>query len=140
MAARLSTGLVIAALAGTLLSACGGGSTPSSSSSSTPSSSSSTTSPAGEKSSTAPSTTVSVPAGVTAKELVAECKATVAAEPQIPPGAKAKAEQTCDAAAHGSVQAAQKAAYEVCEQVVEATGLSLEYREKLIAGCKARTK
>ncbi len=145
--ARLTTGLVIGALGAALLTGCGSGSSAgsTSSSTSTPSTSApststpSTSTPAPEKTSTTPAT-VSVPAGVTAAHLVAECKATIADEPDIPADARAKAEQICDAAAHGSRQAAQKAAYEVCEAVIEATGLSAKYREILIAGCKARSR
>jgi hypothetical protein len=144
MLRRLTTALVVAALGAVPLAGCGGSS--STSSESTPSSS--TTSSSAATSTTAPtqSTTtaateaVSVPAGATTEQFVAACNATIASEPKIEAPVKKEAERICAAAQHVSPGAALKAADEVCVVIVEALPLLEIYKQKLIAGCKARSR
>jgi type IV pilus biogenesis protein CpaD/CtpE len=136
MLARLTSALVVAALGAALLAGCGSSS--STSSESTPSSST-PTSPT-TPTQTATAETLSVPKGATAARFVAACRATIAAEPRLEAPVKKEAERTCDAAEHASPEAALKAADEVCVQVVEALPLLEIYKQKLIKGCKARSR
>jgi hypothetical protein len=143
MPTRLTTALVVAALGAVPLAGCGSSSSTSSEStpsSATTSSSAATSTTAPTQSTTAAGETPSVPAGATTAQFVAACKATIAAEPKLEVPVKKEAERICNAAQHASPEAALKDADEVCVVVVETLPLLEIYKQKLITGCKARSR
>jgi hypothetical protein len=144
MLARLTTALVVAALGAVPLAGCGSSSSTTSestpSSSTTSSSAATNTTAPTQSTTTAAGETASVPTGATTAQFVAACKATIGSEPRLEAPVKKEAERICNAAQHASPEAALKAADEVCVVVVETLPLLEIYKQKLIAGCKARSR
>lgn len=118
-----------------LLAGCGSSNSSSSSTGST-STPAQTSSPASTSSQTS---TGSAPAAGSAevKAAVAECRNIIQGESKLPAGAKEKLEGACAAAAKGDTAAVKKAAREVCEEVIDKSGVPEgAAKEAALKACK----
>ena len=117
-----------------LLAGCG--SSNSSSTTSTSSSSSSTSAPSSSQTSSA-TTSAPVAGSSDAKEAVSECKKIIQGDSKLPAGAKEKLEGACAEAAKGDTAAVKKAAREVCEEVIDRSGVpGGAAKEAALKACK----
>ena len=85
----------------------------------------------------APSTTSTPPGGaVGGQKAVAACKSSIDRSPQLTSSDKAELKKVCAKAASGDVQAARKAAADVCVKVAERAIPAGSARDQAVAACK----
>ena len=85
----------------------------------------------------APSTTSTPPGGAAGgQKAVAACKSSIDRSPQLTSSDKAELKKVCAKAASGDVQAARKAAADVCVKVAERAIPGGSARDQAVAACK----
>ena len=85
----------------------------------------------------APSTTSTPPGGaVGGQKAVAACKSSIDRSPQLTSSDKAELKKVCAKAASGDVQAARKAAADVCVKVAERAIPAGSARDQAVAACE----
>jgi hypothetical protein len=130
MTARLLTLLVSATLGGALLAGCG------SSKSSSQTTTTATTPPAASSSTTPSGASTTGLSGAALEQAVAQCKSAIQAQKILPPADKQKLEAVCPNAARGETAPVKKVAEEVCQGVINKSGIPAIARETALKACQ----